>query len=53
MSYDDVTQILGKAGVDVGIGAILYEYKTENGESIILNFARNSSNTLILMNIIY
>ena len=53
MTYEKVCNLLGSAGVDIGYGAILYQYLLDDSSTVILNFYRNSEGELILCNIIY
>lgn len=53
MTYENVCNLLGSTGVDIGYGAILYQYLLDDSTTMILNFYRNSEGELILCNIIY
>ncbi len=52
MSLDEVTEILGSKGLDIGYGAILFQYSLKNGDTVILNYALGNSGELVLCNII-
>ena len=53
MNYDQTVDILGTTGIDVGSGAILYQYTLEDGKQIILNYCKDSNGDLILCNLIF
>lgn len=52
MSYEQVIDILGATGIDVGSGAILMQYCVDGNKSVLLNYCENSNGELILMNIL-
>jgi hypothetical protein len=53
MTYDQVVSILGCSGVDIGYGAILYQYELYNGQKVVLNYCKDTYGEMILCNIIY
>ena len=52
MTFDQVTNLFGFSGFNVGSGAILYKYTFDDSTSIVINYCRNSDGQLIVCNII-
>ena len=44
MTYEQVTEILGGPGRDIGSGAIIFEYDLETGSTVQIYFGRNNIN---------
>jgi hypothetical protein len=52
MSIDEVVDILGFAGADIGSGTIVHEYLLENGEDLIIACSMDSTGVFIVTHII-
>jgi len=49
-TYSEVREIIGFDGTDVGYGAILYEWKTEDGGNLLIWFVKPNTEDAVFPN---